>query len=120
MNAAAKSGGRGGRGAAFKAVGEVLEGYLAESGLGESLARLDAMDEWADTVGSRVSGVTRPVEVRGDTLVVEVLSSAWLNELSMMKAMILERLNASRADAPIGGIRFRLAEKASGRIHGGG
>ena len=99
------------RGAAFKAVGEVLEGYLAESGLGESLARLGAMDEWAETVGSRVSGVTRPVEVRGDTLVVEVLSSAWLNELSMMKGMILERLNAGRADAPIGGIRFRLAEK---------
>lgn len=108
MSAAAESGTRG---AAFKAVGEVLEGYLADSGLGESLARLGAMDDWAETVGARVSGVTRPVEVRGDTLVVEVLSSAWLTELSMMKGLILERLNSGRADAPIGGIRFRLAEK---------
>ena len=106
MSAAA---GSGARGAAFKAVGEVLESYLAESGLGESLARLGALDDWAETVGDRVSGVTRPVEVRGDTLVVEVLSSAWLTELSMMKGMILERLNAGRADAPIGDIRFRLA-----------
>ncbi len=108
MSAAAKSGGRP---AGFKAVGEVLEGYLAASGLGESLERLGAMDEWAGTVGARVSAVTRPVEVRGDTLVVEVLSSAWLTELSMMKGLILERLNSRRADAPIGDIRFRLAEK---------
>jgi len=108
VSTAAKSGARG---PAFKAVGEVLEGYLAESGLGESLARLGALDDWPGTVGDRVSGVTRPVEVRGDTLVVEVLSSAWLNELSMMKGMILERLNSGRADATIGDIRFRLAEK---------
>lgn len=110
----------------FAPVAEVLEGYLDRTGLGDSLARLAAMDEWAAAVGERVSGVTRPVEVRGETLVVEVLSSAWINELSMMGELILERLNARGTGPPIGQVRFRLAEtkdkltQSSGRMHGQG
>ncbi|MYH52717.1 MAG: DUF721 domain-containing protein [Gemmatimonadetes bacterium] len=105
---------------------EVLDGYLDRTGLGDSLARLEALDEWAAAVGERVSRVTRPVEVRGETLVVEVLSSAWINELSMMGELILERLNARGAGPPIGRIRFRLAEtkdnltQSSGRPNGHG
>jgi len=107
-------------------VAKVLQGYLDRTGLGDSLARLAALDEWAVAVGERVSGVTRPVEVRGETLVVEVLSSAWINELSMMGELILERLNARGAGPPIGRIRFRLAEtkdnltQSSGRPYGHG
>ena len=110
----------------FAPVAEVLEGYLERTGLGDSLARLTALDEWAAAVGERVSAVTRPVEVRGETLVVEVLSSAWINELSMMGALILERLNARGAGPPIGRIHFRLAEtkdnltQSSGRPNGHG
>lgn len=110
----------------FTPVAEVLEGYLGSTGLGDSLARLAALDEWAAAVGERVSAVTRPVDVRGETLVVEVLSSAWINELSMMGELILERLNARGAGPPIGRIRFRLAEtkdkltQSSGRPNGHG
>lgn len=117
---------RGRGGDRFTPVAEVLEGYLDRTGLGDSLARLAAMDEWAGAVGDRISAVTRPVEVRGETLVVEVLSSAWINELSMMGELILERLNARGAGPPVGRIRFRLAEKkdnltqSSGRPNGHG
>lgn len=96
----------------FEPVADTLRGYLARTGLGESLERLGALDEWAGAVGPRVAGVTRAVEVRGDRLTVEVLSSAWIAELTMMRGLILERLNAVRAGPPIGGIRFRLAETA--------
>ena len=110
----------------FAQVADVLQGYLDDSGLGDSLARLGAMDEWADVVGPRISRVTRPVEVRGETLVVEAASSAWISELTMMSSLILERLNASREGPPIGRIRYRLAEtmedlkRSSGRRYGGG
>ncbi len=89
---------------------EVLRGYLEQTGLAESLERLGALDEWAEAVGPRVAQVTRAVEVRGDTLMVEVLSSAWIAELTMIKGLILERLNSVREGPPIGGVRFRLAE----------
>ena len=110
----------------FAQVADVLQGYLDDSGLGDSLARLGAMDEWAGVVGSRISRVTRPVEVRGETLVVEAASSAWISELTMMSGLILERLNEAREGPPIGRIRYRLAEtmenlkRTPGRRYGGG
>lgn len=96
----------------FEPVADVLRGYLERTGLDESLARLGALDKWAVAVGPRVARVARAVEVRGDKLVVEVLSSAWITELTMMQGLILERLNSVCAGPPTGGIRFRLAETA--------
>ena len=92
-------------------VGAVLTGFLDRTGLAEALGRLGALDEWTGAVGPRVSRVTRPVEVQGDTLVVEVISSAWLAELSMMRPLILEQVNKARAGPAIGDVRFRLAEQ---------
>lgn len=105
---------------------EALDRYLHEVGLADALARIAALDEWASAVGARVSEVTRPVEVRGDTLVVEVSSSAWINELAMMSSLILRRVNKRTGTPPIGRLRFRLAEGATpdeprpimGRAHG--
>ena len=89
----------------------VLDSFLYESGIRESLDRLGVLDDWARVVGPRISEVTRPVEVQRETLVVEVSSSAWLNELAMMKVSILEELNRGVERPPIEGIRFRLAEQ---------
>lgn len=90
-----------------------LNEYLDESGLAESLARLGAVDEWAGAVGPRIAKVTQAIEVRGDVLVVEVASSAWINELSMMRGLVLERVNACRNGPPVQAVRFRLAETAA-------
>ncbi len=108
MTAARRARRKGGR---PEPVGDVLAGYLDRTGLGEVLGRLGALDEWTGAVGPRVSRVTRPVEVRGDTLVVEVISSAWLAELSMMGPLILEQVNRARVGPSIGDVRFRLAER---------
>ncbi len=104
---------------------DVLERIIEEKGLGDLLSRVGALDEWADAVGPGIAAVTRPVEVRGDELLVETLSSAWLNELSMLREPILERVNERRTGALIGSVRFRLAEdpesltRPAGRRHGG-
>ena len=96
-------------GGKLQPVGDVLAGYLDRTGLGEALGRVGALDEWSGAVGPRVSRVTSAVEVQGDTLVVEVISSAWLSELSMMRPLILRQVNEARAGPAIGDIRFRLA-----------
>lgn len=101
----------------FVPVAGALAEFLNRSGIGESLERLGAVDEWTAAVGARIGRVTRAVEVQGNVLVVEVHSSAWINELSMMSGMILERVNAGRAGVAIRRVRFRLAER---RAHGHG
>ncbi len=99
--------------------------YLDRSGLSKPLARLDALERWAEAVGPVVARVSRAVGVRGDALVVEVATSEWANELSMMKPMILERLNAPCGAAPVEDVRFRLrsggdvARRAGGRRNHG-
>lgn len=90
-------------------VSSVLSEYLRASGLDASIDRMVALDEWAGIVGGRIDRVTRAAEVRGDSLVVEVESSAWLNELAMMHGEILERVNRSTQGPPFGRILFRLA-----------
>lgn len=87
-----------------------LSGYLNKTGISEAIQRLTAVDDWPRVVGPRISRVTRALEVRGEALVVEVTSSAWLNELAMMKAEILARMNEASKRPPIERIILRLAE----------
>ncbi len=91
-------------------VGQVLDDVLRAAGVHEQVQRASAVDEWADKVGDAIAKVARPRMVSGSALVVEVRSSAWLNELNMMREEILRRLNRGRNEAPIEGLRFVLAE----------
>jgi len=95
-------------------VSKVLGDYLESSGLDEAIERTGLLDEWAGVVGGRIAAVTRAAEVRGDTLIVEVASSAWLNELTMMRNKILGRINKLPDRPSLGGIRFRLAPGPDG------
>ena len=94
----------------FEPLADALAALLDDTPLGEALERAAAVDQWAGVVGPRVSSVARAVEVRGRDLVVEVSSSAWIAELSMMRATILEKLNEAHSGPSIAGLRFRLAE----------
>ncbi len=95
-------------------VSQVLDDYLRASGLDEALERTGLLDDWAAVVGDRIAAVTRAAEVRGDTLIVEVDSSAWLNELTMMRNTILGRINKLPDRPSLGRIRFRLAPGPGG------
>lgn len=91
-------------------VAQVLAGVLKTAGVHDQVQRASAVDAWAGTVGRAIAAVSRPRMVNGTVLVVEVRSSAWLNELNMMREEILRRLNEDRTEAPIEGLRFVLAE----------
>ena len=87
----------------------VLGDYLKATGLDASIDRIVVLEEWSAIVGHRIAQVTRATEVRGDSLLVEVDSSAWLSELTMMRSEILERVNRSTKGPPFRRILFRLA-----------
>lgn len=93
---------------------KVLGHYLEKSGLHTALQRNVLLEDWDGVVGPRIAAVTRAAEVRGETLVVEVASSAWLNELTMMRKTILERINRVREGTTVAQIRFRLAPTSGG------
>ena len=75
-------------------VGDLLPNLLKNRGLGTQLRRLGALDVWSDAVGEKIAEVSEAKTVVASTLFVEVRSSAWLMELSLMKGALLERVNA--------------------------
>ena len=75
-------------------VGDLLDNPLERRGLSTQIRRIGALDVWSGAVGEKISDVTKAQTVVASTLFVEVRSSAWLMELSLMKEALLERVNA--------------------------
>jgi predicted nucleic acid-binding Zn ribbon protein len=74
-------------------VGDLLSNLLEKRGLGIQIRRIGALEAWSDAVGEGISQVTAAKSVVASTLFIEVRSSAWLMELSLMKEALLERVN---------------------------
>lgn len=87
-------------------LGDVLQSFLAGSGMDERMAEAAVVPEWSERVGPAISAVTTPLRVSQGTLVVAVRSSAWLMELQMMERRIRETLNEGRGRGRIRRIRF--------------
>lgn len=91
-------------------VGETLDRYLRDSGLGERMAQAAVVSEWEARVGRAIARAATPLRVSNGVLVVAVRSSAWLMELKLLEPEILERLNAGRERGRITGLRFVMGQ----------
>lgn len=69
-----------------------LVSALKRYGLAEGFARYQFVSCWDDIVGKEIAKRARPEYLRGGTLVVRVCNSAWAQELSFQKQVILKRL----------------------------
>jgi predicted nucleic acid-binding Zn ribbon protein len=88
----------------------VLQGILEKHGVSKQIERMGILELWPEIVGQKLAEVTKVKGVDDAALFVEVRSSAWLTELSMMKDAFLERVNQRLEQAPIDRIVFVLAE----------
>lgn len=93
-----------------KRVESVLAGVLEKHGVRKQVERIGILELWPEIVGEQLARVTRVKGLDEDALFVEVRSSAWLMELSLMKDDFLERVNARLGEAPLERIVFVLAE----------
>jgi len=91
-------------------VDALLSQVLAKHGVQKQVERMSLLALWPEVVGEQLAAVTRVRGVDESTLLVEVRSSAWIMELSLMKDRFLDRVNARLEEAPIDRIVFVLAE----------
>jgi predicted nucleic acid-binding Zn ribbon protein len=76
---------------------EALEAYLKRAGIARRLEQASVIPEWRALVGPQIAAVTTPKLVTRDgTLIVDVASSAWIQELQLMSPTILKRLGEHR------------------------
>jgi predicted nucleic acid-binding Zn ribbon protein len=89
---------------------QAVQEVLALHGISDEIRRQRVLTEWADLVGPKIAARTRPFGITDRTLVIEVASSAWVQELTMLRPQILlgliERLGNPRL---FDDIRFRPA-----------
>ncbi len=74
-------------------IGGPLKDLLDRLRLSESMAGWKAVEVWPEAVGERVASHTRAIAFHEGTLVVEVDSSTWMNELTYLKRRLIEELN---------------------------
>jgi predicted nucleic acid-binding Zn ribbon protein len=91
------------------AIGDVLAGVLASSGVAARIEQATIIPEWPALVGAQIAAVTVPQSITADgTLFVAVTTNAWMMELSMMEPELLRALNAKDGRVAVKRIRWLL------------
>ncbi len=101
-------------------IGEILRGVIRDLGIGKKLSEQRAVLEWADVVGERVAEHSRARRVDGGRLFVEVDSSVWAQELTLMKRKILKEMNARIGRNVIENVHFVLGGASAYGASGSG
>lgn len=87
---------------------DVLAQALDKWDLSLDFRRHEAAERWPEIVGEKIAGKSRPKNLQGEVLVVEVDHPAWVTELNLLKPQILGKIKKSHPRAGIKNLRFIL------------
>lgn len=91
---------------------KTLAGILKARGLEGRLHEYRIFAVWDRTVGPAIARHARPRTLRGRKLALVVDSPAWMQQLTLMKPEIMEKLNRELGAETIGDMTMRLGEVA--------
>lgn len=95
-------------------IGGVLDTVLDDLGVASAIEQHTVFREWESRVGREIARAAKPHRVDGETLLVNVSSSAWMSELSLRQNELLERLNRGRRRTCVKRLIFRMDPRAKG------
>ena len=87
-----------------------IEKILRERGWGAKLKEYRIYGVWEKAVGKGIARHARPAGMRGKKLTVLVDSSAWMQQLSMLKPEIMGKVNQHLREDAIESITLKLGE----------
>ncbi len=87
-----------------------LGSALKSCGLQGRLVEYRILIQWEKTVGSSIARHARPKILRGKKLFVAVDSAAWMQQLTLMRPEIIEKLNGDVGKGVIKEIALNLGE----------
>lgn len=95
----------------------MLGALLKARGMEGHLNGYRIFGQWEKTVGPAIARHARPLSVRGKRLFLAVDSSAWMQQLSLLKPEIIEKVNRSLGKDAIGDIKLALGEIGAAAMH---
>ncbi len=91
-----------------EALSKVIDLAFRRFGLSGEINKYKFVLHWEDIVGPEIAKRSKPEYLKGSTLVIKVTDSAWSQELSFHKTVIIARLNAFLGKAEVSDILFVL------------
>jgi len=89
---------------------QIIGSLMRARGLQSRMSEYRIFGQWEKTVGSVIAGHAQPVSVRGSKLFLAVDSPAWMQQLSLLKPEIIEKVNRSLGKEAIKEIGLNLGE----------
>jgi predicted nucleic acid-binding Zn ribbon protein len=90
--------------------GSILAGVAHRLGLESKLFEARLRRQWPDIVGKPIAAHTRPDQIRFKKLYVLVHNSVWLQQLTFLKPVLLEKVNAMAGEPLVTEIVLRIGE----------
>lgn len=87
-----------------------IEKLLNARGWAGRLKEYRVLGVWDRCVGSGIAAHAQPVMIRGKKLTVVVDSSAWMQQLSLLRPQIVEKLNRGLGKDSVESISLKLGE----------
>jgi predicted nucleic acid-binding Zn ribbon protein len=97
------------RRAAPRSLGDAIRRTRDESEPATLLAAVQSA--WRSALGERVAGEARPVREREAVITVSCRAATWAQELDLLQAELLERLNDAIAPQRVEGLRFVVGDQ---------
>lgn len=97
----------------------ILKRLTSRMGIDTRLEMEKAVVLWEEVVGAKVARRAKAEAVRGGILFVRVANSTWMQELSLLKEGIIEKLNALMEGGIVKDIVFRVGMANKEKVDGG-
>ncbi len=99
----------------FKTLKVVLQDSFKNLGIDSKLKEQEFLSTWDDVVGGKIASIAQPDYIRFKILFVSVADPIWIQQLSLMEDMIVDKLNRQSDRKLIEKIRFRFGKIQRGR-----
>ncbi|MFO7752132.1 MAG: DUF721 domain-containing protein [Desulfobacteraceae bacterium] len=91
-------------------IGSILEKALSEYRPAGDMEMTGIWEHWDEAVGPAVSGNAKPGAFNKGTLIVNVSSSVWMQQLRFLEKDIRSKLNRLLGKELVKSIRFKIAK----------
>jgi len=86
---------------------KILDKTLESQGISKRLRQENAVVRWEEIVGEKIAKASKAVKIDRGTLLIEVKSCAWKQQIQMLKPDIMKKLNTQLGADIVKDIRFR-------------
>jgi predicted nucleic acid-binding Zn ribbon protein len=92
----------------FVKVGHIIQDVLRSQRKHGDAKMIRVWDVWPLAVGEPIGSNSRPAAFKGQLLIVNVIDSAWLQQLWFLKKDIIRKVNDSLGEDLVGEIKFKI------------